>query len=88
MTLTSDVMFVNGMPFLITLSRRIRLLTVEHIPSRTAKQLSSSLTKIVNLYARGGFVVNVVLMHQEFGKIVDELPKLEINTTAACEHIG
>ena len=64
MTLTADVMFVNGMPLLITLSRRIRLLTVEHIPSRTVNQLGSSLNKIVNLYDPGGFVVNVVLMDQ------------------------
>ena len=40
-TLTGDVMFVNGYPFLVTLSRNIRLFTVELLPSRTAKQLSS-----------------------------------------------
>ena len=49
--LTADVMFVNGMPFLITLSQCIRLLTIEHILSRTTKQLVNSLTKIVNLHA-------------------------------------
>ena len=56
---------------------------MEHIPSRTAKQLGNSLTKIVNLYARGGFVLNVVLMYQEFEKNVDKVPNLDINTTAA-----
>ena len=69
-------MFVNGMPFLITLYRRITMLTVEHIPSRTDKQLGSSLTKMVHLYARGGFVVSVVLMDQEFDKIVNDVPKI------------
>ena len=63
-TLTADVMFVNGFPFLVTMSRRIRLLTVEHIPSRTAKQLGSSITKVVHFYAQGGFVINTVLMDQ------------------------
>ena len=61
---------------------------MEHIPSHTAKQLGNSLTKIVNFYSRGGFVVNVVLMDQEFEKIVDEVLKIEINTTASCEHVG
>ena len=56
---------------------------MEYIPSRTAKQLGKSLTKIVNLYARGGFVLNVVLMYQEFEKNVDKVPNLDINTTAA-----
>ena len=36
-TLTADIMFVNGIPFLVTLSRKIRLVTVEHVPSCTAK---------------------------------------------------
>ena len=31
-TLTADVMFVNGLPFLVTISRRIRLITVKHTP--------------------------------------------------------
>ena len=35
-TLTANVMFVNGLPFLVTMSRRISMLTVEHTPSRTA----------------------------------------------------
>ena len=60
-TLTADIMFVNGLPFLTTLSQRIRLCTSEHLPTRTAPQLGSSLMKIVRLYARGGFVVKVIL---------------------------
>ena len=53
-----------------------------------AKQIGSSITKVVNLYARGGFVINIVLMDQEFDKIVDEVSKLEINTAAARENVG
>ena len=56
-TLVADVMFVNGLPFLTTLSRDIRLRTVEFLPSRTAKQLGSSLIKVVKMYARGGFTI-------------------------------
>ena len=61
---------------------------MEHTPSCTAKQLGSSITKVVNFYARGGFVINIVLMDQDFDKIVDDVPKLKINTTAAREHVG
>ena len=42
-----------------------------------AKHLGSSITKVVNLYARGGFVIIIVLMDQEFDKIVNEVPKLK-----------
>ena len=41
-TLTDDVMFINEVPFLTTQSRKIRLYTIEHVPTRTAKQLGSS----------------------------------------------
>ena len=87
-TLTADVMFVNGIPFLVTLSRKIKMLTAEYLPSRTAKQLSSSLTKIVKVYARGGFIVRLVLMDMEFEKIKDDFDKVEVNTTAAREHVA
>ena len=87
-TLTADVMFVNEVPFLTTLSRRIRLFTVEHLSSRSAKQLSSSLNKVIQYYKRANFIVNVILMDQEFDKVVDELPMVEINTSAAREHVG
>lgn len=49
-TLTADVMFVNGVAFLVTLSRQIRLRTAEHIPTRSASQLSSSLIKVCRMY--------------------------------------
>jgi hypothetical protein len=50
---------------------------------RTARQLNSSLTKIVRLYTRTGFIVKVVMMDQEFIKIEDEIEMVEINTTPA-----
>ena len=43
-TLMADMMFVNGMAFLASLSRGIRLFTCEHVPSCKTAQLSSSLT--------------------------------------------
>ena len=39
-TLVADVVFVNGAPFLIIMASGIQFLTVEHIPTCTAKQLS------------------------------------------------
>ena len=72
-TLTVDVMFVNGIAFLTTLSRslHLHLRTTEHIPSRTAKQLGRSIMKIVKLYMLGGFRVRVILMDMEFEKVKD-----------------
>ena len=87
-TLTVDVMFVNGVPFLTTLYRKIKLRTVEHIQSRTVASLSKALTKVLKLYARGGFVVNLIMMDGEFAKLESSYELVEINTTAAREHAG
>eukprot|EP00804_Cyclotella_cryptica_P007870 CCRYP_001432-RA/>CCRYP_001432-RA protein AED:0.43 eAED:0.43 QI:0/0/0/1/1/1/2/0/246 len=38
-TLAADVMFVNGLPFFVTLSRHIKLITIEFLPSRTVPML-------------------------------------------------
>ena len=89
-TLTVDMMFMNGISFLATLSRGIILFTCEHVPSRKAAQLSSSLRKVVNVYGRGGFTVCTILMDMEFKKVneQDGMGLLDINTTATREHVG
>ena len=67
--LAADVIFVNSIPFLVTFSRRIRLITVKHVSTRTAVQLDKSLINIVKVYARGGFVMRLFLMDMEFEKL-------------------
>ena len=63
-----DVMFVNSLPFLTTLSQDIRFGTAEHVPYRTAKHLAKYLIQVVKLYVKGGFVVRNVLMDGKFEK--------------------
>ena len=87
-TLTADVMFVNGIPFLVTMSRTIKFRTAEFAPSRTKKQLARLLRRVCMLYGRGGFVVRVILMDMEFEKVSDEIGLVEVNTAAAREHVG
>ena len=64
------------------------MITAEFLSFRTAKQLRSSLTKIVKVYAIGGSVVRLVLMDMEFAKIKDEFDRVGVNTTAAHEYVG
>lgn len=41
--LVADVMFVTGVPFLVSSSRNINLITIEHVPHCTASKLGSLL---------------------------------------------
>ena len=65
-TLTSDAMFFNGNYFMITSARKLKFVTVEHIPSLTAEKISKNLNKVINFYGMGGFVIHVILMDAEF----------------------
>ena len=54
LTITADVMFVSGLPFLVTFTRKLKLRTAEFVPNWTAKILAKSLKKVIALYAKGG----------------------------------
>ena len=79
-TSTADVMFVNGISFLATLSRKIRFFTVEHISFCTTVQKSSYLAKIVNIYKKVYFTVWFILMDMEFEKVSDDMELVQVNT--------
>ena len=64
-------------------SRKIKLQTVAHIQSQISALLSNALTKVIKMYARGGFTVNLILMDQEFAKLELSLDLVEINTAAS-----
>jgi hypothetical protein len=85
--LTADIMFVNGIPFLLTRSRGIQLITVEFLTRRTAKIIGEKLTRVLHLYSRAGFIVQTALMDKEFDAVADKCPTLPINTTAANKHV-
>ena len=55
------------------MSRGIRLITIEHVPTRTDKQRSESIKIFISLYSRGHMVVKNILMDMEFDKTIDEL---------------
>jgi hypothetical protein len=87
-TIVADVMFINGLPFMVTSSRGISLVTIEFLPSRTAKQLACSVERIVRIYGRAGFIVQTSMMDMEFEKLKDLLPNIALNTSVAWEHVG
>jgi hypothetical protein len=87
-TLAADVMFCNGLPFFVTISRDIKLITVEFLPSRTVNSLCGKLRKVLKVYRRGGFAVRTCLMDMEFKPLVDDFDEAIINVTAAREYVG
>ena len=81
-------MFVNGIPILVTFSLNIILIIYKYVPNSTTGQLYKSLMKTVKLYARSGFVTDLVLTDMEFEKVKEKVGPLEVNTTAAQQHVA
>jgi hypothetical protein len=89
-TLCVDIMFVNEIPMLVTMSRGIRFATIEAIPNRTSATLVKGIKSVVSLYKRAGFQVTAALMDGEFEKTRNDLNDLGIalNVTGREEHVG
>jgi hypothetical protein len=87
--MAADVMFVNGMLFVTTLSRKIKFSTIEYVPSRSEPNLIKSLLKIITLYKARGFQHNTALMDQKFEFLRLELlgHVVNLNTTTASKHV-
>jgi hypothetical protein len=86
--LVADVIFVNGLPFLVNSSQGISLVTIEYLKLRTAKRLIDTLERVIRIYRKAGFIVQTALIDMEFEKLRDKLPNVILNTTAAQEHVG
>ena len=87
-TVTADLMFVNGLPFLITQSRGINLVTIEFASTRTAQNLSKLVSRVITTNAVAGFKVQTIMMDMEFQPLQELLPNVVVNTTAANEHVA
>ncbi len=84
----ADVMFVNGLPFLVTLLRGISLVPINILLSRIANYLASSIEWVVRIYWRASFIVQTSMTDMEFEKLKDLLPNIAPNTTATQEYVG
>jgi len=81
-------MFVNGLPFLVTSSRGLSLVTIGHLPLRTAKRLVQTIERVFRIYSTAGFIIQITMMDIEFEKLRPLMPQVALNTTATREHVG
>ena len=49
-TLSIDIMFVNGIPFLLTISRGLQFGTAENLLNRQVPTVATALEKVIKLY--------------------------------------
>ena len=58
--LTLDIFFVNKIPFLLTLSRKICFTAVNHLANRTVPQIFAAFKEIYQYYIHCGFHITTM----------------------------
>ena len=89
--LYADIMFVAGMPFLVTLSQHIRFYTAARLKNRDAKVIGDALIKVIRLYSKRGFHIHVIHMDGEFNSVTHSVekayPHVTMNMSGPNDHI-
>ena len=77
-SVVADIMFFNGMEFLVSISRHVKFTMVQYIGKRTTGNISKSLENIVEKF----------YMYREFENIIRIMPGIStLNMTISYEHV-
>jgi Reverse transcriptase (RNA-dependent DNA polymerase) len=89
-TLSADIMYVNKVPFFVTVSRKIKFGTIEALDKQTESRLFKAIQNVIRVYHHGGFRVRHVLMDGQFECLRGALLGMQVllNTTSRDEHVG
>ena len=89
-TLCVDIMYVNKVAMLVSISRKVKFGTIEIIPNNKSAVLMKGLKGILQVYQRRGFHVEMALMDGELGHLRGELAGLGVtlNEASRDEHVG
>ena len=87
--LSVDVMFVNKMPFVISLGNNTSFTTIENVVDCKAANQLKSLCSIKSVYKNKNIFTKTLFTDNEFEVLRDNLREegLTLNTTAADEHV-
>ena len=88
-TLGCDIMFVNKIPFLMSISRHIRFGTAQHIKNQQGTTILNGIRAIHQVYLQRGFRIRNAFMDGQFEPLRGNLAELGIvlNTASNDEHV-
>jgi len=89
--LTIDIIFVNKIPFFLTLSRKICFTTVNHLANRTVAEIFKAFKEIYQYYLQRGFRITTVHADGEFEPVAALITSMPggpaVNLASANEHV-
>ena len=84
-TIAIDIMFINAIPFFITISRNLHFGTVKVLPNQQEATIKNKLRAVIHLYEQRRFRVTAIMADPEFEPLRATFPQL--NTCGADEHV-
>jgi hypothetical protein len=91
MFLTTDIFFVNKIPFFLTLSRKICFTAVNHLADRTVPKIFKAFIEMYQYYLQRGFHIKTVHADGEFAPLNPLIESMTggtmVNLASANEHV-
>ena len=87
-TLCIDCFYVQGIPFLHTISRKLKFRTVSPLDKKNKPALLAGINAVLNTYAARGFDVVAIHADIQFECLKNELLPIRLNLTAQDDHVG
>ena len=87
--LAGDVMKVNGVPFLVTISCELKFGTTQHLKNQFMKTILAAIKEVNGIYRRRGFVITTMSMDGQFDSLTADLMDMGIalNSASNDEHV-
>ena len=90
-TLCIDIMNVNGLQFVTTISKNLRYRTAQFISSRSPREYAKVIKEVIAMYRKAGFQVTHIYCDNEFKPLMthlaDKESTIQINYSNPNEHV-
>ena len=83
-TIIMDILFINNIPLLLSMSQGLKFMTIEVLPNRQIKTIREKVRTICRLYQDCGIGVESIFADAEFEPLRPDIPFL--NTSDADDH--
>ena len=84
---STDIMFINKLPFPVSISRLLKFTTIEYLSIKNDIALVTSINKIVSYYRSHGLYVGTMFVDPNFQSLEEKLFSTTLNTTVLCDHV-
>ena len=84
-----DIMYIQNIMFLVTISKRIKYTTIDPIPSRRKSDMLNAFDNVFRIYNTAEFQIKMIHADPEFKIFKDDFADIdiELNCASAQEHV-